>query len=126
MSVVGPPTSGRPKVARPERRKPRISVDAGGAEMRRGVVRVPVRCPRRERTGAAATITLYAVVQGRKVRLRSKTVDLGSGQRRSVAFRLGRRDRLIVRGAGRRNLVAQVKVVDHKGTTGRQAKKLSL
>ena len=93
-------------------------------------------CPRAERTGAAATITLVmhssrAAKGGpkrraRRARIASETVDLGSGERKVVRFRLRRKHRVMLRRARRTRLTAEITAVNHKGRTGRQSERLSL
>lgn len=134
MKVVGPPTTGPPKVAKAERRPPRVRVHKSAVRLRGTVIELPITCPRRERTGAAATVTLVMRTpapggrrrRSRRARIATQTVDLGAGERKVVRLKLRRRHRMMVRRARRARLTAEITAVDHTGRTGRQSASLSL
>lgn len=136
MRVVGPPTSGPPKVAKAERRPPKLRLDRPATRLRGSVIEVPITCPSRERTGAVATVTLFIRVprpagRGRRRRslrtpIATQTVDLGTGERRLMRFELGRKHRMMLRRRRSRGLTAEIVAVDHRGITGRQSAKLTV
>jgi hypothetical protein len=126
--TVAPPTTGPPSSTPRDSTPPKLRIGRRRQVLgRRRAVRVRLRCPVAERQGVFGTVELFLVLpRGRRGRRKKRLVRIGkrsfrlrSGQAKTIAVRMPRSRRRMLRRLGRARVQVRVRVSDQNGNTAR-------